>query len=39
MAYAQWLGEKTGHRYRLLSEALYEYANRAGSPVALFWRC
>jgi len=29
--YLAWLSEKTGHRYRLLSEAEREYAARAGS--------
>ncbi|HAL67261.1 MAG TPA: chromophore maturation protein PvdO, partial [Pseudomonas sp.] len=30
-AYAQWLTKKTGHTYRLISEAQREYAARAGS--------
>ena len=31
-AYAEWLGKKTRQRYRLLSEAEWEYVARAGSP-------
>ncbi|MBV9064080.1 MAG: formylglycine-generating enzyme family protein [Alphaproteobacteria bacterium] len=30
-AYAAWLTNRSGHRYRLLSEAEYEYAERAGT--------
>ena len=33
-AYAEWLSEETGARYRLLSEAEWEYAARAGSNQA-----
>ena len=37
MAYAQWLSEQTGQRYRLLSEAEFEYALRAGQPGPYPW--
>ncbi|WP_174279557.1 formylglycine-generating enzyme family protein, partial [Sphingomonas bacterium] len=36
-AYAAWLSKKTGHAYRLLSEAEYEYVNRAGTSTAYWW--
>ena len=36
-AYAAWVSGLTGHRYRLLSEAEYEYVNRAGTDTAWWW--
>jgi formylglycine-generating enzyme required for sulfatase activity len=36
-AYAAWLSRKSGQHYRLLSEAEYEYVNRAGRGSAYFW--
>ena len=35
--YAEWLSVKTGQRYRLLSEAEYEYALRGGTTTEFFW--
>jgi formylglycine-generating enzyme required for sulfatase activity len=35
--YAQWLSQKTGKKYRLLSESEWEYSARAGTTTPWYW--
>ena len=35
--YVRWLSQETGHEYRLLSEAEWEYVARAGRETARHW--
>ncbi len=37
LAYTQWLSEQTGSRYRLPTEAEWEFAARSGSDARFWW--
>jgi formylglycine-generating enzyme required for sulfatase activity/serine/threonine protein phosphatase PrpC len=37
LSYTRWLSKQTGKRYRLLSEAEWEYVGRAGTSSSFWW--